>query len=54
MAELADLLTFDEFLTHWGAERRDLLAMREEDRFWSYGQMEDRTARVASMLLGAA
>lgn len=53
MAELADLLTFDEFLTHWGTERRDHLGMREEDRFWSYGQLEDRTARVASMLLAA-
>jgi len=53
MADVADLLTFDEFLSHWGRERPDRLAMREEDRFWSYAQLEDRTARVASFLLGA-
>lgn len=53
MADVADLLTFDEFLTHWGQARPDRLAMREEDRFWSYRQLEDRTARVASFLLAA-
>ena len=53
MPDVADLLTFDEFLRHWGMERADRLAMREEDRFWSYADLEDRTARVASFLKAA-
>jgi fatty-acyl-CoA synthase len=28
MKALADLLTFDEFLTHWAADRPDRLALR--------------------------
>ena len=53
MADVADLVTFDEFLRHWAEERPDWLAMREEDRFWTYAQMEDRTARVVAMLKAA-
>ena len=46
-----DLMTFDNFLTHWAEDRPDRLGMREADRFWTYGQLEDRTARIASWLL---
>lgn len=51
MADLSELLTFDEFLRHWAADRPDRLAMREEDRHYTYGELEQRTAQVATMLL---
>src|SRR3546814_20925687 len=44
---------FDEFLTHWAEDRPDRVAMREEGRVFTYGEIEDRTARVASALLAA-
>jgi acyl-CoA synthetase (AMP-forming)/AMP-acid ligase II len=50
MRDVADLMTFDEFLTHWAEARGDRLAMREEDRFWTYVDLEERTARVATWL----
>jgi len=53
MSDTADLLTFDEFITHWAKARPDRVAMREEDRAMSYGELEERTARVASALLAA-
>ena len=46
--DVSDLFTFDEFLTHWAADRPDRLAMREEDRLFTYRDLEERTARVAS------
>ncbi len=48
--DVSDLLTFDEFLTHWAQDRPDTAALSEEDRRWSYAQLEERTARVATML----
>ena len=51
MADLSELLTFDEFLRHWAADRPDQLAMSEEDRRYSYAELEQRTAQVATMLL---
>jgi fatty-acyl-CoA synthase len=53
MKALADLLTFDEFLNHWAADRPDRLALREEDREYSYADLDDLTAKVASALIGA-
>jgi acyl-CoA synthetase (AMP-forming)/AMP-acid ligase II len=53
MKALADLLTFDEFLNHWATDRPDRLALREEDREYSYAELDDLTAKVASALLGA-
>ncbi|SNS61369.1 fatty acid--CoA ligase [Sphingopyxis indica] len=53
MSDTADLITFDQFLTHWAKERPDRVAMREEDRVMSYAELEERTARVASALLAA-
>jgi acyl-CoA synthetase (AMP-forming)/AMP-acid ligase II len=50
MRDVADLMTFDEFITHWAEARGDRLAMREEDRFWTYADLEERTARVATWL----
>lgn len=51
MTDISDLLTFDEFLRHWASVRADRLAMREDDRTYSYAELEDRTARVATALL---
>ena len=51
MADVSELNTFDEFIRHWGDERGDRLAMREEDRFFTYAELEERTARVATALL---
>ena len=53
MKALADLLTFDEFLNHWAADRPDRLAMREEDREYSYAELDDLTAKVASAMIAA-
>ena len=51
--DVSDLFTFDEFLTHWAADRPDRPAMREEDRLFTYGELEERTARVATALFAA-
>ncbi|MBL9071466.1 MAG: fatty acid--CoA ligase [Sphingopyxis sp.] len=53
VADVSDILSFDEFITHWAAERPDRVAMREDERVFTYAELEDRTARVASLLLAA-
>jgi acyl-CoA synthetase (AMP-forming)/AMP-acid ligase II len=53
MKDLADLLTFDEFITHWAADRPDRIALREEDRIYTYAQLDELTAKVASALFAA-
>ncbi|UNU41957.1 fatty acid--CoA ligase [Sphingopyxis sp. YF1] len=53
MKELADLLTFDEFITHWAADRPARVALREEDRVFTYADLDDLTAKVASALFAA-
>jgi fatty-acyl-CoA synthase len=52
-ADISDLVTFDEFITHWAADRPDRIAMREEDRVFTYAELDERTARIASALLAA-
>jgi acyl-CoA synthetase (AMP-forming)/AMP-acid ligase II len=51
--EVSDLMTFDEFLTHWAEDRPDRPALREDDRCFTYGELEERTARVATALIDA-
>lgn len=53
MRDISDLLTFDEYITHWAAERPDGLAMREEDRSYTYAELEKITAQVATFLTNA-
>ncbi|MGB7410748.1 MAG: fatty acid--CoA ligase [Sphingopyxis granuli] len=53
MVDITDLVTFDEFITHWAADRPDRIAMREEDRVFTYAELEERTARVATALAEA-
>ena len=50
---VTDIVTFDGFLTHWAADRPAALALREEDRSYSYAELEELTAKVASALLAA-
>lgn len=50
MNAVGDFLTFDEFITHWAVDRPDRLALTEDDRVWTYAGLEERTARVATML----
>jgi acyl-CoA synthetase (AMP-forming)/AMP-acid ligase II len=53
MRDITSLMTFDEFLTHWAEDRPDFAALSEEDRRWTYEDLEDRTARVATALIAA-
>ncbi|MBN8499944.1 MAG: AMP-binding protein, partial [Sphingomonadales bacterium] len=46
-----DLFTFDEFLRYWAADRPDRAAMEGDDLTFSFAELEDSTARVASALL---
>ena len=50
---VTDILTFEDFLRHWADERPERVALRQDDRSDNYAQLEDRTARIASMLLAA-
>ncbi|MGE8143177.1 fatty acid--CoA ligase [Novosphingobium sp. NPDC080210] len=47
----ADLFTFDEFLRYWAKDRPEKLAMEGDDLRYSFAELEDATARVASALL---
>ncbi len=53
MRDVTDLMTFDEFITHWAADRPDNPAIAEDDRRWTYRDLDERTARVATALLQA-
>lgn len=48
---VTDILTFDGFLRHWAKERPERLALREDDRVFNYAELEEQTAKIASMLL---
>lgn len=48
---VTDILTFDGFMKHWAEDRPDRMALQEGDRRYSYADLEDRSAKVASMLL---
>lgn len=47
-----DILSFDGFLTHWAVERPEWTALLQDDRHFTYGQLEERTAKIVAMLLG--
>lgn len=46
-----DLFTFDQFLTYWAKDRPDRLALEDDDLRFTFAQLEDATARVASALI---
>ncbi len=47
------LLTFDEFLQYWAQHRPNHQALSEGGRRCTYAELEDRTARVATLLINA-
>ena len=51
--DISDIVTFDGFLTHWAKERPGQIALREEDRAYSYAEVEELTAKIASALIAA-
>ena len=53
MRAIADLLTFDDFIMHWAEDRRDRPALREDDRQYSYGELEQVTAQVVAYLMNS-
>jgi acyl-CoA synthetase (AMP-forming)/AMP-acid ligase II len=53
MRDIADLMTFDDFITHWAEDRPDRPALREEDQTYTYGQLEKATAQVVAYLQNA-
>ena len=44
-------LTFDEFIKHWAVDRPEQIALSEDGEAWSFADLEEKTARVATMLL---
>lgn len=48
-----DILTFDDFLNYWAAEKPDGVALMEADRAQTYSRLEETTAKIATMLLSA-
>jgi acyl-CoA synthetase (AMP-forming)/AMP-acid ligase II len=48
-----DLLTFDQFITHWAEDRPSLIAMREDGRAQSWVELAKSTAKVAAALQNA-
>jgi acyl-CoA synthetase (AMP-forming)/AMP-acid ligase II len=52
MRDISELLTFDDFISHWAEERPDKAAMTEEDRGLSYAQLEQWTAKIVAYLTG--
>jgi acyl-CoA synthetase (AMP-forming)/AMP-acid ligase II len=48
---LDELMTFDDFINHWAKDRPNDPALSEEDRRFTYHDLEERTARVASALV---
>ncbi len=45
-----DLFTFDDFIRYWAGDRPDRVALEADDSSFSFAQLEDATARVASAL----
>ena len=48
-----DILTFDDFLRHWVIEKPAGPALMQEDRAQTYAELEETTAKIATMLLDA-
>ena len=46
-----DILTFDGFLTLWAKDRPNWPALSQDDHAFTYGGLEEHTAKIASMLM---
>ena len=53
MTDASDLLTFDQFICHWAADRPEAVAMRELDRVQSWADLEANTAQIVAALQSA-
>jgi fatty-acyl-CoA synthase len=53
MRDVSDLLTFDEYITHWAEDRPERKAMVQDDRSYTYGQLEEWTAKIVTYLSSA-
>jgi acyl-CoA synthetase (AMP-forming)/AMP-acid ligase II len=53
MRAIADLMTFDDFIKYWAEDRPDRPALREDDRHYTYGELEKATAQVVAYLQNA-
>ena len=53
MSDAPDMLTFDQFICHWAADRPQAVAMREEGRVQSWAELEANTAQIAAALQSA-
>jgi acyl-CoA synthetase (AMP-forming)/AMP-acid ligase II len=53
MADVADILSFDSFISHWAHARGDRVAMREEDRLLTYKDLDEQTAKIVAFLMKA-
>ena len=51
MMDMAERITFDQFLRHWALTAPSRTALTEEDREVDFAGLEDLTAKVAAMLL---
>jgi len=51
MIDIADLQSLDAFMAHWAQDRPNRVALTEQDRSTTYAELEDATARVATLLL---
>jgi acyl-CoA synthetase (AMP-forming)/AMP-acid ligase II len=47
------LMSFDAFITHWATQRPDRIAMMEEDRSLSYGELNSVSAKIVGGLIAA-
>ncbi|WP_379549531.1 fatty acid--CoA ligase [Qipengyuania sp. DGS5-3] len=45
-----DFLTFHEFIAHWAKDRPDRIAIEQEDRTISFGELDDLTKRLVGVL----
>lgn len=48
-----DIVTFDGFLKHWAKEKPDSAALMQDNRKQTYADLEETTAKIATMLLAS-
>ncbi|GAA2074751.1 AMP-binding protein [Aeromicrobium halocynthiae] len=46
----AGLITIPQHVSHWATRRPDHVALRMDDRFWTYAQLDDTHRRVATWM----
>jgi len=51
MPAIDNFLTYDEFLRHWAETRGERVAMEQNGRITTYRELEERSRRIAAMLV---